>query len=111
MKFAKNYNSNSEIINNLINNNLINSYPINNRVLPMVNYERMSEATQIMISYDGELLQATREQTRKIDENTRKLESVEKQLKNMGMSVNIDRNGLSVALMKAMEQYKIDKKT
>ena len=91
-------------------NNFVNNYRVNQRVLPTVNYERMSEATAVHIAYDGELLQATKEQTRKVEENTELLARVEYRLKNMGIEVNVDRNGLAISMMKAVEQFKIDRK-
>lgn len=107
----------SDILNNFVQNypskeetNFINNYRTNQRVLPVLDHIRMSEAAGIVIKYDAELLNATKEQTRIVAEHAELLKTVDKRLANMGVSVNIDKNGLAVSLMKAIQQFALDKK-
>jgi predicted nucleic acid-binding Zn-ribbon protein len=91
-------------------NNFVNSYRVNRRTIPSLNNERIGETADMMITYDGKLLEATEKQTQKLAENAELLKNVDKSLKNLGISVNIDKNGLAISLMKALHQANIDKK-
>lgn len=91
-------------------NNFVNSYRVNRRTIPELNHERIGETADMAIAYDGKLLAATQQQTAKLEENAELLRNVDKSLKNMGISLNIDKNGLAISLMKAVHQANIDKK-
>lgn len=91
-------------------NNFVNSYRVNRRQVPRLDTDRMGEAAAIVTGYNTELLNATREQTKKLAEHSELLQKVDKTLGSMGIAVNVDRNGIAVAVMKALRQYDIDKK-
>lgn len=108
----------AEVINSFVNNydpkqisTIVNNYRTNQRVIPKLDHDRMAEAAEVRVVYDGQLLNATKEQTKKIEENSDLLARVEHRLKTMGVEVNLDRNGLAISLMKAVDQYKIDKRS
>lgn len=91
-------------------NNFVNNYRVNRRSIPELNHERIGETAEMAIAYDGKLLEATERQTAKLEENAQMLQQLDKSLKGMGVSVNIDKNGLAIVLMKAVQQASIDKK-
>jgi len=91
-------------------NAFVNSYRTNSRVIPRLDHDRMADVASVVVTYDGQLLEATREQNRLLSENNDRLEMVEKRLKNMGITATVDKNGIAISLMKAVEQFKIDKK-
>lgn len=111
----------TELVNNIVNNlineqrkresSIINNYPANNRSFPQLDNLRMSEAAEVYVQRDGELLQATKDQTRTIKQNNELLQNVEDRLKRLEFSVRIDRNGLAVSLMKMVEKYNIEKRS
>jgi len=90
-------------------NAFVNSYRTNSRVIPRLDHDRISEAAGVVVTYDGQLLEATQEQNRLLSENNDRLALVEKRLKNMGITATVDKNGIAISLMKAVEQFKIDK--
>lgn len=92
-------------------NTFVNNYRVNNRVLPRLDHERMGEVANVVVTYDGQLLEATRQQTKKLEENIEATKRMEKRLAAMGVSVNLDKNGLAIALMKTVHQHNIDKKS
>ncbi len=91
-------------------NAFVNSYRVNSRKLPSLDHDRMGEVAGVVVTYDGQLLEATQEQNRLLAENNDRLEGVEKRLKSMGITATVDKNGIAISLMKAVEQFKIDKK-
>lgn len=91
-------------------NAFVNNYRVNRRALPRLNHEKMGEVAEISVTYDGQLLQATREQTKKLGEQAELLERLDKRLANMGISASIDKHGLAISLLKATEKFAIDKK-
>lgn len=108
----------AEVINSFVNNydpkqisTIVNNYRTNQRIIPRLDHDRMTEAAEVRVVYDTELLNATRDQTRKIGELDDSMREVGKALKSMGMSVNVDKDGLAISLMKAVDQYKIDKRS
>lgn len=92
-------------------NAFVNSYRINRRVLPRLDNERMGEVANVAITHNAQLLAATEAQTEKMAEHSDLLRQVNKRLANLGMSVNVDKNGLAISLMKVTEQFAIDKKS
>lgn len=90
-------------------NAFVNSYRTNSRVIPRLDHDRISEAAGVVVTYDGQLLEATQEQNRLMAENNDRLALVEKRLKTMGITATVDKNGIAISLMKAVEQFKIDK--
>jgi DNA repair exonuclease SbcCD ATPase subunit len=92
-------------------NAFVNSYRVNNRRLPRLDHDRMSDVAGVVITYDGQLLEATERQTRAMAEHNDLLRKVDRRLANMGITANIDRHGLAISLMKATEQFAIDKKS
>ena len=90
-------------------NNFVNNYHTNSRVIPRLDTDRMSDVASIVVTYDGQLLEATQTQNRLLAENNDRLELVEKRLKAMGITATVDKNGIAISLMKAVEQFKIDK--
>jgi len=108
----------ADVINNFVNNypkkeisTMVNNYRTVNRILPQLDHERMTEAAGIVIAYDSELLNATRQQTRKISEHSALLEQLDRRLSQMGINVTLDKNGLALSVLKATEQFAIDKKS
>lgn len=92
-------------------NAFVNSYRVNNRRLPRLDHERMSEVANVVVTYDGQLLEATERQTQAMAEHNDLLRKVDRRLATMGITANIDRHGLAISLMKAVEQFAIDKKS
>lgn len=92
-------------------NNFVNSYRVNRRTMPTQDYDRMSEAATLVIGRDGALLEATQEQNRRLAEHAEIMKSVDSHLKGMGVSVNWDRNGILIDLMKGLDRHKIGKKS
>lgn len=91
-------------------NNFVNKYNGVTKNYPQVNHERMSQAAEVHITYGGELLAATREQNRLLSENATNISRVERAISRLGVSVNLDKDGLAISLMKAVDQFKIDKR-
>lgn len=107
----------ADVINNFVHNypkkeitTMVNNYRTNQRVIPRLDHERMSEAAATVVIYDTALLVATKEQNKRLEKNAELLEEVSRQLKGMGMSINIDKDGLAASLMKTVERFNIDKK-
>lgn len=92
-------------------NEFVNNYHVNSRVMPRLDHDRMGEVANVVVTYDGQLLEATQTQNRLLAENNDRLELVEKRLKEMGITATVDKNGIAISLMKAVEQFKIDKNT
>lgn len=91
-------------------NNFVNSYHVNRRRLPRLNSEKIEEAQTTVVNYDGKLLEASEKQSKQLAENNELMRIMDKTLKSIGVDVTIDKNGLSLSLMKAVQQHKIDKK-
>lgn len=91
-------------------NNFVNNYRVNQRMLPRLDYDRMGEVAIVAATHSSELLHATQEQTRKLDEHSILLTQVNKRLAGMGISFNWDKRGVMIDLMKSVDQHKIDKK-
>jgi len=91
-------------------NNFVNGYRVNRRTLPTLAHDRMGEVAHVTMTYDDQLLDATDKQSRQLEEHNQLLRNMDRTLKNMGISLNIDRNGLAISLMKVMSQARIDKK-
>lgn len=92
-------------------NNFVNSYRVNRRSLPRLDNDRIGEAATIVVTQSGELLAATQEQNKKLSEQSDLLRRVDRRLSTLGISVNVDKNGLAISLMKALEVYAIGKKS
>lgn len=92
-------------------NSFVNNYRVNNRSIPGLDHDRLSDVAGVVVTYDGQLLEATEKQNRMMAEHTDALNRVDKHLTGLGIEVNIDRNGLSFSLLKAIEKFKIDKKS
>lgn len=67
--------------------------------VPALNYARMAEAADVHVSYDGRLVAAYAEQTKQLRETNDKLDSMNKHLKHMGVSVVVDKHGLALSVM------------
>lgn len=91
-------------------NAFVNSYRTNRRILPRLDHDRMAEVSNVVVTYDGELLAAHEKQAQKLEENNDLLKRMNQTLKSMGVSLNIDRHGLALSLMKAVQQEEISKK-
>jgi hypothetical protein len=91
-------------------NNFVSTYRANRRDLPTLNHERLSEAADVVVTYDGQLLEVAREQNDRLAENTALLGKVHKQLNNLGINVNVDKNGLAISVLKAITEHNINKK-
>lgn len=91
-------------------NAFVNSYHANRRVLPRLDHGRMGEVADVMVTYDGRLMEATERQTAVLEQHTEMLKKVDHRLKTMGVSFNFDKNGVQLMLLKGIEQAAIDKK-
>lgn len=92
-------------------NAFVNSYRVNNRSLPRLDHDRMADASQTVVTYNGELLAATQAQGRQLEENNQLMRKMNKTLGALGINVNVDKNGLAISVLKATEQHLIDKKS
>lgn len=78
--------------------------------LPRLDYDRMTAAAATVVTYDGRLLEINQEQNRLLDEQNERLATLDRTMKSLGVNVNVDKNGLAIAVMKAVEQERINKK-
>jgi hypothetical protein len=92
-------------------NAFVNSYRVNRRVLPRLNHERMEEASNTVVTFDGQLLAATEKQNAQLEENNQLMRRMNKTLQALGINVNVDKNGLAISVLQAVEQHKIEKKS
>lgn len=99
----------SERATNLMTD-MVNSYRVNTRTMTTLDHRRLAEVADVVVSYDGQLLSATREHTRMLAEHSELLEKLDHRLAGLGISATMDKNGIAVHLMKAVEQMKIDKR-
>lgn len=76
--------------------------------VPLPNYERIKDAAALHIGSDGRMSLLLSEQNKKMDENTLVQKQVLRALKSMGVNVNMDKNGIAVSVMEAVEQIKIN---
>lgn len=91
-------------------NNFVSTYRTNRRELPTLNHERLSEAADVVVTYDGQLLEVAQEQNKRLADNNALLTKVHKQLNNLGINVNVDKNGLAISVLKAITEHNINKK-
>lgn len=92
-------------------NRFVNSYRVNRRSLPRLAHDRMEEASNTVVTYDGQLLAVAEKQNAQLEENNQLMRQMNKTLKAMGINVNVDKNGLAISLLTAVEQHNIDKKS
>lgn len=90
-------------------NRFVNSYRVNRRILPRLNHDRIADATTMQVTFDGQLLEATEKQNAQLEENNQLMRRMNKTLQGLGINVNVDKNGLAISVLQAVEQHKIDK--
>lgn len=90
-------------------NNFVKTYH-NVKAVPRPDYGRIKEAADVHISSDGKMAYLLSEQNRKIDENNDLQRQTLRALKSMGVNVNMDKNGIAVSVLEAVEQINIDKR-
>jgi hypothetical protein len=91
-------------------NRFVNSYRVNRRTLPRLNHDRIEEASNTVVTFDGQLLAATERQNAQLEENNQLMRRMNKTLGAMGINVNVDKNGLAISVLNAVEEHKIGKK-
>lgn len=91
-------------------NRFVNSYRVNRRTLPRLNHDRIEEASNTVVTFDGQLLAATEKQNDQLEENNQLMRRMNKTLQAMGVNVNVDKNGLAISVLNAVEEFKIGKK-
>lgn len=92
-------------------NNFVNSYRTNRRTLPRLNHDKIEEASNTVVTYDGQLLAATEKQSAQLEENNQLMRRMNKTLQGLGINVNVDKNGLAISVLQAVEEHKIGKKS
>jgi hypothetical protein len=92
-------------------NAFVNNYRVNRRSLPKLDHDKFGDVASVVVTYDGHLIAAHEKQAEKLEENNNLLRRVHKALVSMGVNVNVDKNGLAISVLKATEQFNIDKKS
>lgn len=78
------------------------------KAVPMPNYQRIKEAAELSIGSDGRMHLSFNEQNKLIMENNDLQRATLRALKSMGVSVNMDKNGIAVSVMEVVEQMEIN---
>lgn len=87
---------------------LIESY--RTPALPELNYDRLEHAAHFHVTYDGRLAAMMEEISYKHDESLAEMKRFNKNIRNISNNVSIDRNGVKVMLMAAVNEAQINKK-
>lgn len=90
-------------------NNFVKNYH-SVKSVPRVNYERIKESAEIHLGSDGRMSVAIQEQNKLIVENNELQRMTLRAMKNMSVSANIDRDGVSVMVNEYIQQMNINKK-
>lgn len=91
-------------------NAFVNSYHANRRRLPGLADERIGEAHEAHAGHDARMAEISLHHTQLMEANNEKLDRVERQLKNMGVTFQVNRQGMIVMLLKGFNQANINKK-
>lgn len=91
-------------------NAFVNSYRTNTRSLPMLAHDRLGEAAAISASYEQQLLDATNKQNQRLQESTELLSKVHHAVRNLNISMNVDRRGIALSVAQAVEHEQKQKK-
>lgn len=92
-------------------NDFVNNYRSNRAMSPKLDYERIGGAADVIVTFDGRLMEATEAQNRKLDEQNELLHSMNKKLSQPLVNMTLDKNGLAIAVMQAIENFKIGKRS
>jgi hypothetical protein len=91
-------------------NAFVNSYQVNRRRFPQLAGDRIGEAVETHTSYGARLAEISMEHTYLMRETNERLDNLDRSIKNIGVSFNIDRHGMIAMLFKGINQAKIDSK-
>lgn len=91
-------------------NRFVNMYRTNTRVLPQLANDRIGEAATIAQSYDGQILEAAQQQNRQLQESTEMLQKVHHAVRNLNISMSMDKRGIAMAVSQAVEHEQKQKK-
>lgn len=92
-------------------NAFVRNFKQRDNAVPRVDYDAIGDAAQTAIAYDGRLVGIMEQQGKKLDEANEELRMMRKQLKHLGVNVNVDKNGLAISVLQAVEQSKKDKRS
>lgn len=89
-------------------NTFVKSYPQTN--IPVVNYNRIGESAEMKVNSDGKLVAILNEQKKEMRETREILESVDNSLRDFGVQMSMDRDGIVLAITSAISKRKISSK-
>lgn len=79
--------------------------------VPSVDYDRLGAAAEVGSRRDERVLGALNEQNKLLRQQNEELQGVNHKLKRFGLNLNIDRNGLAISMMEAVQEAEISKRT
>lgn len=102
----------SSIYDRKIPPEIINSFVENysNKKVPSLNYDLLDSAARVVIINDDRVYKQMRKNESKMNETNELLAKLNKSIKSIGVSLNIDRSGLAISLLEAVETQRISKR-